>query len=157
MGLDMYLEARKYVSGYDFRPITERNTFEDLLALAEVSKADLPESATPSATISVGAMYWRKVNAVHNWFVQNVQNGEDDCKPYWVSRDKLKELEDLCQKVTDNHALAEELLPTGAGFFFGDTEYTEWYFEDIERTGKELGQLLDKFKDEWEFQYTASW
>ena len=157
MGLDMYLEARKYVSGYDFRPVTEQNTYEDLLSLTGVSKSILPESATPSATVSIGAMYWRKVNAVHNWLVENVQSGVDDCKSYWASRDTLKELQDLCRKVTDNHALAEELLPTGAGFFFGDTEYTEWYFQDIETTEKELGKLLDKFTDEWEFYYTASW
>ena len=23
--------------------------------------------------------YWRKANAIHGWFVRNVQNGKDDC------------------------------------------------------------------------------
>ncbi len=34
--------------------------------------------------------YWRKANGIHAWFVQNVQEGEDDCKEYYVSQSKLE-------------------------------------------------------------------
>jgi hypothetical protein len=37
-------------------------------------------------------MYWRKANQIHKWFVDNVQDGVDDCKEYWVSEEKLQEL-----------------------------------------------------------------
>ena len=51
---------------------------------------------------------------------------------------------------------AEELLPTTSGFFFGSTEYDEYYFEELERTEKELTELLrDKTWDYLEYQ--ASW
>jgi len=36
--------------------------------------------------------YWRKANAIHNWFVQNVQKGKDDCRAYSVSTDDLRKL-----------------------------------------------------------------
>ena len=32
-------------------------------------------------------LMWRKANAIHNWFVQNVQKGVDDCGVYgWIGR-----------------------------------------------------------------------
>jgi hypothetical protein len=159
MGLDMYLEVRKYVSGYSHRPVTEANVYEDLLSLAGISKSDLPESATPSATITIGLMYWRKANAIHQWFVDNVQNGNDDCKPYWVSREQLEELRTICGQIIAEVDKAQELLPTQDGFFFGDTEYDEWYHSAITNTHKELTEVLDSalFKDDWDFYYSASW
>jgi hypothetical protein len=53
-------------------------------------------------------------------------------------------------------SLAPELLPTTGGFFFGDLEYNEWYFNTLERTEQELTALLsDK---SWDFMiYLASW
>lgn len=49
--------------------------------------------------IEYTAMYWRKANAIHNWFVQNVQSGNDDCGHYDVSKDDLITLRDLCDIV----------------------------------------------------------
>jgi hypothetical protein len=50
---------------------------------------------------------WRKPNQIHRWFVENVQNGNDDCHSYYVSRDRLKQLLEICRKVFD----ASELVP----------------------------------------------
>lgn len=76
MGLDMFLIKSKKMKGLSFDKIFEEGDFED-----------------------VG--YWRKANQIHNWFVQNVQGGEDDCEFYEVSQSKLIELRDTCQKVID--------------------------------------------------------
>jgi hypothetical protein len=43
--------------------------------------------------------YWRKANAIHNWFVQNVQNGVDDCDIYLVTREQLEQLKEACEMV----------------------------------------------------------
>ena len=32
--------------------------------------------------------YWRKANQIHKWFVDNVQGGIDDCRPYPVSQSR---------------------------------------------------------------------
>lgn len=39
-------------------------------------------------------IYWRKANQIHKWFVDNVQDGNDDCGRYYVSKDNLKNLLD---------------------------------------------------------------
>lgn len=43
--------------------------------------------------------YWKKDNHIHNWFVENIQNGDDDCGYYEVSEEKLRELLQVCEKV----------------------------------------------------------
>ena len=40
--------------------------------------------------------YWRKANHIHKWFVDNVQDGEDDCREYDVSIEQLHELRNIC-------------------------------------------------------------
>ena len=48
------------------------------------------------------AHYWRKFNALHNWFVKKVQDGVDECqigKP--VTLEMLQELHDKLHKVID--------------------------------------------------------
>ena len=160
MGLDQYLEARKYVGGWSFRPIDEQNTYEDTLAMVGLTKADLSPEASPTINVSVGVGYWRKANQVHAWFVQNVQGGEDNCGTYFVSKEQLLELVDTCKNVKIDHSKAGELLPVGEGFFFGHYEYDEWYFEQLDNTIEMLEKLLynPKFaSDDWDFYYHSSW
>jgi hypothetical protein len=103
------------------------------------------------------AAYWRKVNQIHAWFVKNVQEGVDDCKRYSVARVQLKELIDICKKVLTDHTLAETLLPTQSGFFFGSTGYDECYFKDIEGTVHQLEQLDLSDEGECYYYYQSSW
>ena len=57
-----------------------------------------------------------------------------------------------------NSAVAEELLPTCAGFFFGSTDYDQWYAEDIYNTIEILERILDDFDFEsYTLLYSASW
>ena len=79
-------------------------------------------------TIVEEVAYWRKANAIHKWFVDNVQSGKDDCDSYEVSREQLVKLLGDCEQVKAHNELAEELLPTQSGFFFGSIEYDKWYF-----------------------------
>ena len=164
MGLDMYLNVRKYVStSVDIEP--EGNTYENLLDVMGLNNKDLSPGYGGSATISFQAMYWRKANAIHNWFVNNVQDGEDNCREYEVSREQLAELRELFDRVVKDHDLAEELLPPQGGFFFGGTELDEWYFSSLEETRDALDKLLNPASPlstgsgfgRWWFEYTSSW
>ncbi len=58
-------------------------------------------------------MYWRKANHIHKWFVDNVQEGNDDCGTYDVSIEQLTELRDLCKKVLDTANLVPGKVKTG--------------------------------------------
>ena len=98
---------------------------------------------------------WRKANAIHAYIVSNHADG-DDCTPIELDRDSIKELRDRCTDVLSDRSLAPELLPTSSGFFFGSTEYDDWYFEELERTEKELTELLRD--GTWDYlEYEASW
>lgn len=44
--------------------------------------------------------YWRKANVIHNFFVENVQDGYDDCKYHHeCTQEVLEDLLDRCKKV----------------------------------------------------------
>ena len=105
------------------------------------------------------AIYWRKANHIHQWFVYNCQDGIDECQEVDVSVEQLEELRDICKKVMDNHDLAKELLPVQSGFFFGSDEYGKWYFQDVEFTFNEITKLLDNLNkdDKIDFYYQSSW
>lgn len=103
--------------------------------------------------------YWRKANSIHGWFVKHIQDGEDDCSYHReVTKADLEELLDTCHKVLCNPGLAEELLPTCSGFFFGDTSYDEYYVKDIEDTMDIITKVLETtdFKTEMIY-YISSW
>ena len=60
--------------------------------------------------------------------------------------------------VITNPEVAERLLPTTDGFFFGSTDYDEYYLQDIQET---IG-MLDTVLEETDFSvysiyYTSSW
>ena len=151
MGLDQYLTAQRYASSYNDR---------DAELVEAMSKLPIPKGIGHAKTIKADVMYWRKANAIHEWFVKNVQDGEDDCREYWVSLDKLLELLAVCKEVYADHDKAEDLLPTQEGFFFGDTEYSDWYFENIKETIdrlEELSKLPEEDLYGWEFYYQSSW
>lgn len=160
MGLDMYLYAEKFVSGYDFDKNHEKDMYNKVVNA--IGGAGFASADSPSLTVKMTAMYWRKQNAIHNWFVHNVQDGVDECKAYYVSPEQLIELRNTCQAVLDDPTLAPTLLPTQAGFFFGGTEYDDWYWAGLRSTIEGIDNLFTEFlkqdgQREWSFEYQSSW
>lgn len=148
MGLDMYLKASKYLS--DWHPDQQK-------VKAAVNALVPDHSHIEIHTIEGEAIYWRKANAIHAWFVKNVQDGKDDCGTYYASREKLAELRDTLATVLEDHSQAAALLPTQEGFFFGGTDIDRYYYEQLERTRDRLTVLLGEEYKEWDFHYTSSW
>ena len=135
--------------------------------------------------------YWRKANEIHNWFVDNVQDGIDDCDYHReVTKEVLEELLNVCNRVLascelvngkiengynfdengkripilvdgkyiEDSSVAEELLPTTSGFFFGGTDYDEYYVEDIKNTIDIIAQVLETTDfDKEMIYYVSSW
>jgi hypothetical protein len=101
--------------------------------------------------------YWRKANAIHGWFVRNVQNNVDDCRVAYVHQEHLIELDTVCERVLNDHNLAEELLPIEQGFFFGGYDYDEYYFGSLEETREILKRALAVPEYMGDFQYQSSW
>ena len=183
MGLDQYLTLtnKKYkeiCDAYDAyyglsEEEQEKTVCPDLpddTSFDEITLVNL--NAKP---INCELIYWRKANMIHNWFVENVQNGVDDCGSYRVSIEQLKSLRDICQYIVDNLEKyeieeidwrgnpvkvteyspkneelikwCEENLPTCSGFFFGSTDYDKWYFHDVVYTLEEIENVINRFEN----------
>ena len=146
MGLDMYLEAEKYLSAYSPEDTEPRE------AIMKLFHGNTPKK------IRFEAGYWRKANAIHQWFVNNCQGGKDECQDTYVSREKLQELLDLCKTVGKSKKKAAELLAPQGGFFFGSTDIDQYYFQDLKDTIEILEKCLtDKFFESCDFYYRSSW
>lgn len=99
--------------------------------------------------------YWRKANAIHRWFVDNIQNGVDDCGIYPVNMNQLASLKQTCLNVLADWNLKSELLPTSSGFFFGDTSYDDFYIRHLEYTVEAVSLILEGGKET--VYYWSSW
>ena len=89
MGLDMTIS--RTVHGYRKADGTLSNSFDDY----ETDEFGVSNSEY----VTTQAAYWRKANSIHGWFVNNVQNGEDDCGTYEIDIDTLKKLRGVCMDV----------------------------------------------------------
>jgi hypothetical protein len=154
MGLDMYLSAKRYMSKYfDGADSDKISAINDIFGIDGDEENDYG-----TQEVTFRAAYWRKANAIHQWFVDNVQGGEDDCGEYNVSREKLEELVKLCEEIIAKPKTARENLPTASGFFFGSTEYDDWYMGDIQYTADRIKKILGDYAlAKCEFYYQSSW
>jgi hypothetical protein len=161
MGLDMYLYARKFVD-YDFdldfdkRPtrIQANPVTQDLVAAGITTEDWYNGRHIRYVEIEIG--YWRKVNQVHAWFVRTLADGVDECQKIPVPRVKIAEIKALCEAIKADPTVAPDTLPSQSGFFFGSTDYDEWYMMGIDQTLKII-ELVEKLPDGWELYYQASW
>lgn len=151
MGLDMYLYAKKHYSEYDDDSSKRINIMLPASGIGHLADS-------PSFELSIRVMYWRKANHIHNWFVQNVQHGVDNCEEYYVSLDDLIKLRDICENVLSNPEDNVGLLSPQSGFFFGSQVIDEWYFDQLRYTVKRLDELFSLDKDPFlNFYYQSSW
>ena len=161
----MYLSARKYINKIDWSKLDHNsdvdyaeatfpqwNEIVDVAGLSHVAN----KNDIYGVNVSVNCAYWRKSNQIHNWFVSNVQNDEDDCGEYYVPNDKLKELLTTARQCLFHKD--PSLLPPVGGFFFGSTDIDQYYWEDIKDTIKQLKRIteLPDF-EELSFYYQSSW
>lgn len=183
MGLDMYLYRKTYVQRRDH--IKPEKQFSVSVQRGGKPFGGIDSGKVCYVTEQVG--YWRKANAIHRWFVDNVQEGVDDCREAYVSREQLTELRDLCihvlkaielkagkvhngtkykdgvktqiyedGEVIVDSRIAEDLLPTASGFFFGSKDYDQWYITDLRETVEIIEPLLIG-EESGDFYYHSSW
>jgi hypothetical protein len=148
MGLDMHLSAKRYLWSFpeDGPDVVTGKAIAELLGVGK----------TRVKQIEADVIYWRKANAIHKWFVDNVQDGADDCRQYNVTRGQLQELLDLITQVIDSKDASN--LPPTSGFFFGSNEVDNWYWQDLVNTNDQLTALLTNSNfEQWDFFYQSSW
>lgn len=176
MGLDMYLKKGKRIPGKSIKEIEEienKICYGDNKELLDEYKDYVTEIYyksidTTSYYLINEIGYWRKANAIHNWFVNNIQNGIDDSEIYEVKKEQLEKLLNTCKQVLEKSVLvdgevvdttlAKKLLPIREGFFFGYTNYDKWYIESLEKTVKQLERILKETDfEKYYVVYTSNW
>ena len=185
MGLDMYLHAERYLSGYDHTPEPQKALYSTTADAAGLADYVAPGMDSKHAEVSVCVAYWRKANAIHAWFLRKNgprnADGEiiDDCRPIELDIADLRELYTTVMECIEYyHAgsidLIQEKLPPASGFFFGSTDIDDWFLQDLESTRDQLSHIIATYKaDEkaaaaardagerplWSpsFSYQASW
>lgn len=172
MGLDMFLNRKRLLS------------WEDQVKMKEEMKIE-----NPVVSVEEEVAYWRKANQINKFFMKRDIDGEgrnakvdiNDLKELLKICKRLKRelrlvdgrihtgtrytkengVEEMYAdgKVIANKELAEELLPTEAGFFFGSTDYDEWYYQQIVETIPVLEKIISEHNDAYdmEYSYYASW
>lgn len=170
MGLDMYLNQKRFFEG------EEKETIE------KVSKV---KGSGYTTSVEVEVAYWRKANAIHKFLIElddqetrsyveieDLKRLLELCKKvksgvrlvkgkvangysFDEKGNKVYDYED--GEVIENPELCEALLPTMAGFFFGSTDYDEWYMDQIDHTIEQLERVIENYKDGDSFEYIASW
>ena len=183
MGLDMYLEGsfskRAYVQPTDqdyadFRKGKEV-TVERSQALIDALEATGLQNAPIEhyrnhLTYVFPIITWRKANQIHKFFVDNCQEGNDNCQRHYVSIGDLKMLLNKIDEIleiedpTQRKLKAMQTLPTdNEGCFFGSEEYNDWYFHDLKDTKRTLDKLFEyeenaeSGKNFDNFYYQSSW
>lgn len=151
-----------YLSGWTFG---DRKP-EPLYSALALEMGITPTSDSPSMhlveagdgyVVQPTIFYWRKANAIHRWFVEKAQDGVDECQESVVHPELLADLMERCEEITLDHSKTD-LLQTQGGFFFGPTEYDEWYFNDIERTARDLKVAVTMAAPKsTHFIYQSSW
>jgi len=177
----MYLEKKTYVKNWDYKGADNHK----IKITKNGKKTGIDEKKVSHVIEEAG--YWRKANHIHNWFVQNVQEGDDNCGLYYVSQENMEELLGLVNEVLENSKLvkgkvirswsfdkngeklpnyqegknikdpskAKELLPCQEGFFFGNDEYDEWYYNGLVETKKILEEAMED--EDADYYYQSSW
>lgn len=154
MGLDQYLHASRF--SFPSPRLEEYDAEFDAIKKVLGDDAKFLDKSAPAASIEITVGYWRKANAIHKWFVENCQQGIDDCRTAGVDREQLKELKSLCSQVIKTPDKASELLPTQSGFFFGSEDYDEWYTRELRSTINIINKCL-RMGERWNFTYSSSW
>jgi hypothetical protein len=146
----MHLTRKTYVKNWAHMKPKERN----IVTIKGPAAKDI--KAERISYIEEEIHTWRKANQIHGWFVNNVQDGNDDCKDYYVSTEHLQELLELIEQVLKSPTKAKDLLPVTAGFFFGGEEYGPDYFQDLTETKKSLTAILAEPQTS-SYTYSSSW
>ena len=170
MGLDIYFHKTKRTEWKHFQ--------NDLAAYENLPKDEQTDGNNPSRDFDPEEIgYFRKVNFLMSFF-----NYEDNCEYKEISKDKLEELRHACIEIgrmkpvryevtkypyggTDkvkvysdaDQKRCAELLPTQSGFFFGNTDYDQEYFNDVKEVLSWVDGVLDNLDDKKEVVLMYCW
>jgi hypothetical protein len=95
MGLDQWLSKKTYVKNWSYM------SEEEQTSVTVMKGGELHPDIQPARVSHIveEIAYWRKANQIHKFMVERVQDGNDDCREYYVPIKVLRELVDVCKQV----------------------------------------------------------
>lgn len=175
MGLDMYLYEHRYVGAQHRKIKPQYITVSKYTIYSNNENKDTFKDGIKYPTKNMAYVvyevgYWRKANWIHKWFVDNVQEGKDDCRYVQVPCAKLAKLLKLCSDLVKHKykQSAIKLLPPCGGYFFGSTnaekgpdgwssEFWDEYWDSLEYTCKVLTDAIARAEKGEAIFYRSSW
>lgn len=128
MGLDIYM-------------LKVKKTANEVESVKDVDLSNAVETA-----------YFRKVNCLYGYFEDEMEDERLSFVDKYDVVDIINRAESIIQKAqekpNDWQEFAEDTLPTRGGFFFGSTEYDEWYLEGLEQIIDQLSSVLANWDDD---------
>ena len=150
MGLDMYLEARRYLPPCSEEIAPVRHAIGRAIGYTPPTERPGNDATLMEITgVTVRVGYWRQCHPLHQWFVSNVLESYDDCRAAHVSPEVLAELEDQLGQVSDDPESASEHFVSE-----GDEPMSEG---DIDYTLRIVVQAKKLQERGWDIYYRASW
>ena len=139
---ERFEEIRKALAAEYLKSIDERNS--KLIKELEDEK----EKINPWNEVA----YFRKVNFLISFF-----GYEENCSNIEIDKYQVEDLIEACKEVLANHDKASFLLPTQAGFFFGETDYNDWYFDDVQNVKEKFEEILADFNRDEDILIMHCW
>lgn len=164
-------DERTYLSSWSHAPAEERARAQRIHELAGTWPLHTDDSGggelsgvDGQVVVQITAGYWRKANAVHDWFVRRCQDGVDDCGEYPVEAEQLAELRSLCTKALERYEAGDldgagQLMTPTSGFFFGSTDIDDWWASDLRDTVATVERVVHLAIEAGgvSFSYHSSW
>ena len=113
MGLDMYLHRKVYVGNKWREP---EQQLKVVLPKSEKGVTfpigeEINQAKISSIEEEVG--YWRKANAIHEWFCNELGEAAANCQDAYVEREQLEKLLDIVNKVLEASELVDGDVTNG--------------------------------------------
>ena len=97
--------------------------------------------------------YFYKVNVVYNFFEHKLV--DEQC---FVTLSDINELIQRAEEVLEDKSRAAELLPTRSGFFFGSTDYNDYYFDNLKKIIDTMEKLKTDYNEDTDIIFVSmSW
>lgn len=153
MGLDMYLQASKSISGQEYSDDRDRMIYQTITTAIGLGDEVIEKLQRNYGNVSLTVGYWRKAHEIHQWFVDTVQDGVDNCAEYYIPRSTLEQLMESVGVVLADPTKKDEEFPENSESRDWDT----WLEDEYRATYENLKLLLSPKFDGWEFYYQSSW
>ena len=101
---------------------------------------------------STESEYNKIMSEIEKDFFGFVEKNTDICLDDYRGKSYYIELDEFTKQ-----NLLGNILPTTSGFFFGSTDYDEWYFKDVEDVRNKFSKLLDEMDWGNETLYMHCW